>query len=115
MSEAVKKAGELTNEEDTLIVVTADHSHTFIINGYPHPDNDIFGNIPISDKHMCLSENVYASHRDLRIAKGYCKENELGYRIFTYSKGLVISYGEGGYKMGKSWVQNFLHPLLKKG
>ena len=59
MSEAVKKAGELTNEEDTLIVVTADHSHTFIINGYPHPDNDIFGNIPIPDKHMCIDLKMY--------------------------------------------------------
>ena len=30
-------------------------------------------------------------------------------------KGLVIDYvdGGGGYKMGKSWVQNCLHPSLK--
>ena len=31
-------------------------------------------------------------------------------------KGLVINYGEGGgYKMGKSRVQNFLRPPLKTG
>ena len=28
----------------------------------------------------------------------------------TSTKGLVINYGEGGYKMGKSRVQNFLRP-----
>ena len=32
---AIKMALEMTNREDTLIVVTADHSHTMTINGYP--------------------------------------------------------------------------------
>ena len=42
-NEAVKNALELTNEEDTLIIVTADHGHTFTSGGYPSIDNDIFG------------------------------------------------------------------------
>lgn len=32
---AVKTARELTSDEDTLIVVTADHAHVMSINGYP--------------------------------------------------------------------------------
>lgn len=32
---AVKRARELTSEDDTLIVVTSDHSHVMTINGYP--------------------------------------------------------------------------------
>ena len=40
---AIKKALELTSREDTLIVVTADHSHTFIISGYPKRGNPILG------------------------------------------------------------------------
>ncbi len=39
---AIKAALEATNREDTLIVVTADHSHTLTINGYPSRGNPIF-------------------------------------------------------------------------
>jgi len=42
-NEAVKEAMELTDEEDTLIIVTADHSHAFTMGGYPSIDNDVFG------------------------------------------------------------------------
>lgn len=44
MDLAVDKAASITNNQDTLIVVTADHSHTFVISGYPHRGNGIFGN-----------------------------------------------------------------------
>lgn len=44
MDLAVDKAVSVTNNQDTLIVVTADHSHTFVISGYPHRGNGIFGN-----------------------------------------------------------------------
>lgn len=43
MAKAVKKATEMTSPEDTLILVTADHSHVFTIAGYPHRGNDILG------------------------------------------------------------------------
>ncbi|MFZ2990852.1 alkaline phosphatase [Ideonella sp.] len=43
LSNAVRKAMEMTSERDTLILVTADHSHAFTIAGYPHRGNDILG------------------------------------------------------------------------
>jgi alkaline phosphatase len=43
LSDAVKKARELTSDKDTLILVTADHSHVFTIAGYPSRGNPILG------------------------------------------------------------------------
>lgn len=45
LSNAVRRATELTRAEDTLIIVTADHSHTFTISGYPHRGNPILGKV----------------------------------------------------------------------
>ena len=45
MSDAVEVALSLTAESDTLIVVTADHSHTLTMAGYPGIDDDILGKI----------------------------------------------------------------------
>lgn len=43
LSNAVKYALDNTNPKDTLIIVTADHSHTFTIAGYPGRGNPILG------------------------------------------------------------------------
>jgi alkaline phosphatase len=43
LSNAVRVAMALTSEQDTLIIVTADHSHTFTIAGYPNRGNPILG------------------------------------------------------------------------
>ncbi len=48
LSEAVKKAKELTNDKDTLILVTADHSHVFTIAGYPSRGNPILGKTAVA-------------------------------------------------------------------
>jgi alkaline phosphatase len=45
MDEAVQKAMEKTDPKDTLIVVTADHSHVFTIAGYPKRGNPILGKV----------------------------------------------------------------------
>lgn len=41
--DAVKVAMEMTDEDNTLIIVTADHSHVFDIAGYSRRGTDIFG------------------------------------------------------------------------
>jgi len=44
-AKAVQTAVENTNPEDTLILVTADHSHVFTIAGYPKRGNPILGKV----------------------------------------------------------------------
>lgn len=45
LSRAVQAAVESTSEDDTLIVVTADHSHTLGFVGYPRRGNPILGKV----------------------------------------------------------------------
>ena len=49
-SKAVKTAYENTDPQETLIVVTADHSHVFTMAGYPTRGNPIVGLVSGNDK-----------------------------------------------------------------
>ena len=70
LAEAVKVADELTSDEDTLIIVTADHGHVFTIAGYPKRGNPILGKVV----------NVGATEADLA-------SDELPYTTLGYTNG----------------------------
>ncbi|HSJ98031.1 MAG TPA: alkaline phosphatase, partial [Myxococcota bacterium] len=78
LSNAVRAALAMTDPRDTLVVVTADHSHVLTIAGYPHRGNDILGKV------VALDEAGEPATRYLRDAIG---------RPFT-----TLSYANGpGY------------------
>ncbi len=49
VSKAVQAAYDLVDPEETLIVLTADHSHVFTISGYPERNNPILGIAGVAD------------------------------------------------------------------
>lgn len=82
MSNAVRAALAVTDPRDTLVVVTADHSHVMTIAGYPHRGNPILGKV------VAVDEQGEPATRYLRDATG---------RPFT-----TLSYANGPGYVGAS-------------
>ncbi|KAL5012440.1 hypothetical protein ScPMuIL_010991 [Solemya velum] len=61
MEDAVGEATRLTEEKDTLIIVTADHGHVFNIGGYPLRGNDILGIVKSTDEELTDDKLPYAT------------------------------------------------------
>ncbi|MDR8524672.1 alkaline phosphatase [Shewanella fidelis] len=57
LSNAVRTAVENTNPEETLIMVTADHSHVFTIAGYPKRGNPILGLVHGIDGNVSIAKD----------------------------------------------------------
>ena len=62
-SKAVKLAMEKTDSRDTLIIVTADHSHVFTIAGYPTRGNPILGKVVGNDSRG-VAKDEYSMAKD---------------------------------------------------
>lgn len=83
-AKAVKKAQSLTNEEETLIVVSSDHAHTMTVAGYPSRGNDILGVVDTT--------------------KGM---DNIPYTTISYANGLARSIGANGKRVDVTLSKEF--------
>ena len=139
-SKAIKKAYETTDPKDTLILVSADHSHVFTIGGYPHRGNPILGlarDVPnvdgdapelSTDKNgLPYSTLAYANgpgYRDTRptlteeVTSGleFLQESAVPMTSETHAGEEVAIYGSGPYAhlLKGTMEQNWIYYVMRE-
>ena len=89
LSDAVRRAMENTNPEETLVMVTADHSHVFTMAGYPKRGNPILGKVvSIGETDPALAEDGMPY-----TTLGYA--NGLGFRNLGTETNSDAAYSQG--------------------
>lgn len=71
LSDAVKKALEKVDLNDTLVIVTADHSHTMTIGGYPQRGNPILGKVAVDGELVLATDGNPYTTISYANGKGY--------------------------------------------
>jgi alkaline phosphatase len=69
-SDAIRSAREMTSEADTLILVTADHSHSMNFVGYPKRGNPILGTVMEANEDHAALDGLGLPYTTLSYANG---------------------------------------------
>ena len=141
LSNAVRAAVSKVNLDETLIIVTADHSHTFTISGYPARGNNILGLVREVDDRGLAEEKPKGDKNNLPFttlgyANGLGARNEAR-RTLTQEEVLNPNYlqeaivpltsethagedvaiyadGAGAYLVRGSMEQNWIYQVMKE-
>jgi len=132
---AVARAQAMTDSANTLILVTADHSHTLTISGYPRRGNPILGKVEVAPGQFmkdvrghpyttlgyangpgALAEPVDLSDTDTEAAD-YQQAAAVPMAIETHGGEDVAAYAQGPGAAGVAGVmeQNRLYDVLYEG
>ncbi|MCY3796096.1 MAG: alkaline phosphatase, partial [Gammaproteobacteria bacterium] len=132
---AVARAQAMTDSANTLILVTADHSHTLTISGYPRRGNPILGKVEVAPGQFmkdvrgnpyttlgyangpgALAEPVDLSDMDTE-AVDYQQAAAVPMAIETHGGEDVAAYAQGPGAAGVAGVmeQNRLYDVLFEG
>lgn len=90
LSNAIKVAIEKTDPKDTLIIVSADHSHVFTIAGYPKRGNPILGKVLEPDETDFAKDMLGLPYTTLGYANGpgYTGQSDTqqeGYKTYPHA------------------------------
>lgn len=97
---AVEAALRKTSPEDTLIIVTADHSHVFTMAGYPTRGNPILGKVFGNDEHGLPENKPTLAMDELPYTTlGYI--NGLGFRNFGNQTDADVVYEDSKPDAGR--------------
>ncbi|UYV82022.1 hypothetical protein LAZ67_21000474 [Cordylochernes scorpioides] len=92
MEKAVAEAHEHTDPSETLILVTADHSHTVTMSGYPERGNDILGFAGISLNNTLYTTLHYANGPGVDPTSRNLTMMEVTANNYTQSAGVPLAY-----------------------
>jgi len=93
LSKAVQQAVDMTSEDDTLIVVTSDHSHTMTMAGYPDRGNDVLGlSGLLGTDNLPYTTLSYANGPETKQSDANCARQDLSTVDTSNFRVIIVTY-----------------------